>query len=228
MGEIVEARAVRKGRPMVHVRPMPRRDPHYAAVPKLWPGCTMVCIGSGPSLTPEDVNYCRDKARVIVINNGYQLAPWADCLYAADGSWIREHQGAPSFHGFKYTLSREAGTYRDLGWKLLHETGNKGIDLHPSNLRTGRHSGYQAMHLAVHFGATRIVLLGYDLTRGPKGQEHWHPDHRTRVQSNYPLYVQCLETIVQPLKELGIHVINCSRVTKIPYFERSTIQAVLG
>ena len=45
-------------------------------VSRLWPGSTVVCIGSGPSLTPEDVAYVRGKARVIAINRSVDLAPW--------------------------------------------------------------------------------------------------------------------------------------------------------
>src|SRR5690606_8383467 len=44
-------------------------DAHEAvgarAVPRRWPNSTVVCLASGPSLTPEDVAFCRGKAPVI-------------------------------------------------------------------------------------------------------------------------------------------------------------------
>ena len=62
-------------------------------VPRAWVDETAVCIASGPSLTQADVDYVRGKARVIVVNNGYLLAPWADVLYAADARWWMLAQG---------------------------------------------------------------------------------------------------------------------------------------
>ena len=62
-------------------------------------GRPCVVVASGPSLTAEDVDYCRERAAVIVVNDNYKLAPWADVLYAADPEWWDLHQGAPSFQG---------------------------------------------------------------------------------------------------------------------------------
>jgi hypothetical protein len=49
----------------------------------------VVCVASGHSLTKEDVEYCKGKAKVYIVNDGYKLAPWADLLYAAhtDRDW---------------------------------------------------------------------------------------------------------------------------------------------
>ena len=54
------------------------------SVPKLWPNSTVVCIGTGPSLTQADVDLCCSQARVIAVNDAYRMAPLADVLYAAD------------------------------------------------------------------------------------------------------------------------------------------------
>ena len=43
----------------------------YARVPRLWPESTIVCVGSGPSLVPEDLDTCHQhpaRPRLIVIN----------------------------------------------------------------------------------------------------------------------------------------------------------------
>ena len=45
-------------------------------VPRLWPGETVAILGGGPSLTPADVDFCRDKARVIAIKEAHRLAPY--------------------------------------------------------------------------------------------------------------------------------------------------------
>src|SRR5678815_3029451 len=137
-------------------------------VPRLWPGSTIVCIASGPRLTQADVDDVRGKARVIVVNDNYQKAPWADVLYAADSEWWKLHQGVPSFAGLKYSVDQASWIYPDV--QILQNTGKDGFDERPTSLRTGQNSGYQAIHLAVHLGASLIVLLGYDMR---DTQNHW-------------------------------------------------------
>jgi hypothetical protein len=54
----------------------------------VWAGETAVLVASGPSLCPSDVDRVRGRARVIAVNDGYRLAPWADVLYACDRRWV--------------------------------------------------------------------------------------------------------------------------------------------
>ena len=58
-------------------------------IPKMWTNSVAVCLGGGPSLNKEDIEYCREKkgVRFIAINDAYRLAPFADILYAADKKW---------------------------------------------------------------------------------------------------------------------------------------------
>jgi len=69
-------------------------------VPRLWPGATVACLASGPSLTRADVALVRAQGLpTIVVNTTYQMAPWADVLYACDAKWWAWQQGAPGFRG---------------------------------------------------------------------------------------------------------------------------------
>ena len=128
-------------------------------VPRLWPGATIVCLGTGPSLTAADVTRCAGQAKVTAINDAYRLAPWADVLYACDAKWWRWNKGLPGFAGLKFGLDTSIA-YRDV--TVLQNTGLQVLETTPTGLRTGHTSGYQAINLAVHLGAARIVLLGYD------------------------------------------------------------------
>lgn len=199
-----------------------------SAVPKRWPGETIVCLGGGPSLTVADVDAVQGRARVIAVNDAYKLAPWADVLYAADRRWIDWHQGVPTFTGLKYSIQANLSTMR-LDWHVLRNTGFDGLELDPGALRTGFNSGYQAVNLAVHLGAARIILLGYDLC--PDGMRtHWFGDHpqEIAVPSPYPQMREAFQTIVEPLKAAGVEVINCSRRTALTAFPCSTLEAVFA
>lgn len=187
----------------------------------------MVCMASGPSLTQDDADYCRGKADgVIVVNTTYKRAPWADALVASDVRWWAWHKGAPEFKGLKYATSPH------VKWPSVHilkNTGAKGLELDPSGLRHGINTGYRAVNLAVHFGAKRILLLGYDMKRddSPKRLEHWHGDHPTPSRSHYPTFIRYFESIVEPLHELGIEVLNCTPGSALPCFSHADLRMVL-
>jgi hypothetical protein len=201
------------------------RVPLYTRVPRLWPGGTILCVASGPSLTAEDVAYCRGKVdATIVINTSYRMVPWAEALYAADEHWWQWHKGVPAFEGVKFSVSHGAAKY---GVSILRNAGSDGLEQSPDGLKTGRNSGFQAINLAVHFGATRIVLLGYDLQNGPNGKTHWHGDHPHGQPSPFGVFREKFQTLVEPLKDLGIEVVNCTPGSALKAFPQRPLREAL-
>lgn len=208
-------------------------DPVLAAVPRLWPGETVVCLGGGPSLTAEDAAYVRGKARVIAIKEAGHcslqgvapVAPWADALYACDAKWWRWEHGAPAFSGLKFALEPQAVRFPDV--TVLKNLGEEGLSLEPTGLKTGNNSGYQAINLAVLLGASRVILLGYDMWRRADGESNWFGKHPNHVPSPYHLFLQRYGTIVEPLKAAGVEVLNASRHTMLSAFPRVVLEDVL-
>jgi len=213
------------------------------SVPKLWPGSTVVCIGGGPSLTQADVDFCRGRARVVVVNDGYRLAPWAEILYACDDKWWkwqhRHHTAAiAEFQGLRFGLKPirsemigPSGLRAHVSWvrsvQILEDTGDSGLEVSPTGLKTGRNSGYQAINLAVHLGAVRIALLGYDMSVAPDGKQHWFGKHPEFGRSPYASFQALFPTIVKPLKRLGVEVFNCSRRTALECFPKVSLEQAL-
>jgi hypothetical protein len=207
------------------MRKHPKDTFSYATVPKLCPGGTVVCIASGPSLTVEDVEYCRGKVdAAIVVNNSYQIAPWADCLVASDLKWWHWHQGAKSFKGLKYATSRHI---KWTGVQILRNAGDDGLELDPTGVRHGLNSGFRAINIAFHFGAKTILLLGYDCQLGPNKEGHWHKDHPIKSDSPYKIFNKRFRTLVQPLAEHGVTVINCTRRTALDCFPQMALEDAL-
>ena len=193
-------------------------------VPREWVGETAVCIASGPSLTTADVQYVRDKARVIVVNNNYQLAPWADVLYACDGRWWRWHREAQKFAGLKVSLKVHGARPPDV--RQLKKGQMRDLSLDPGVLNHGNNGGYQALNLAVLFGATRILLLGYDMKRtGDKA--HWHKDHPIPTPDLFSGWRHNYATLVKPLAVSGVTVINCTRETALKCFPCQPLEQAL-
>lgn len=201
---------------------------HYATVPALWPGETVVCLGTGPSLTQADVDYCRDKARVIAIKHAIEWAPWADALYACGGDagkwWQRNGDALASYAGLRYTLDPKAAPWAS----VLKNTGFIGLEASPDGLRTGKNSGYQAIGLAVHLGATRIVLLGYDMQPDAQDRDHFFGQHWHHGRVPFRVFVELFESLIEPLRALGVQVLNASRATALTAFPCVALEEALA
>jgi len=197
-------------------------------VPKSWPGETVVCIGSGPSLTVDDVSYCRGRAKVIAVKDAVRMAPWADVLYAcgADRSfwWQRNGPALKDFTGLRYTLDPLAAPLAT----VLRSTGVEGLETEASGIRTGQNSGYQAINLAVHLGAARIVLLGYDMQPAPDGRDHFFGDHAHVGRVPFFDLRQYFDSLVEPVRALGIRILNATRRTALDCFPRVSLAEALA
>lgn len=200
----------------------------YAPVEPVWPGSTVVCIGTGPSLTKADVEYCRGRAKVIAVKHAIEWAPWADALYSCGSDagkwWQRNGDALTWFTGLRYTLDPTAAKWA----QVLKNTGYLGLETDPSGLRTGKNSGYQAINLAVHFGALRIVLLGYDMAPDAKGKEHFFGKHWHNLEFQLKGFVELYDSLVQPLKALGIQILNASRSTALKAFPCVSLEEALA
>jgi hypothetical protein len=190
-------------------------------VPRLWEGKTVAVLASGPSMSravADDVFAARIPA--IVVNDTYLLAPWADMLYAADAAWWAAHSGAADFQGLRVTV-------QDVGCALkLRCSGPAGFDPHPGAVRSGGHSGHQAVHIAMHAGAQRILLCGFDM-RGT----HWHGEHpeplRNTAQGTYGRWCEQFAELGNSAISLRIEIINCTSGSALTCFPAMSLSEAL-
>ena len=189
-----------------------------------------MCLASGPSMSQEVADFCRGKARVIAVSDSYRLAPWADVLYACDATWWHLHgpQGALGFAGLKVGLD-DSITFPAVRVLQRSSTESReGFDPRPTHLADGANSGYQAVHLAAHMGAARVLLAGFDM-RQVDGRSHFfgeHPEGLTR-HSPYPVFVKQFKTLVEPLRERGVEVINVTPGSALTVFPIGELEEVL-
>jgi len=124
-----------------------------------------------------------------------------------------------------------------VGWQVLEHVDR--LDRCLENLRSylrpggslvsmlsGRNSGFAAVNLAVHYGAAHIILLGYDM-QARKGVSHFFGEHPNKQQSPYPMFRQRFESLVKPLKKIGVTVTNCSRHSALTAFPTADLMATL-
>lgn len=88
-------------------------------------------------------------------------------------------------------------------------------------------SGQRAIQLAVHLGAKRILLLGYDCSLA--FGTHWHGEHTDGLKNPDPASLerwhQEFGRLVAALPDTDI--INCSRHSALTCFPRGNIEDIL-
>ena len=109
------------------------------------------------------------------------------------------------------------------------------MDLTPGCLRHGKNSGYAAINLAVHMGAKRIILMGYDMNAKGcdvvnidgsgstvvQGRTHWHEGSAIEASMRvYNLMLPYFSTMVAGLDLLGVEVLNAGMGSKIDVFPK--------
>lgn len=185
-----------------------------------WRDFTVVCLASGPSLTPDDLERVRawraeaPRRAVVVTNTTAFSAPWADAVVAWDSKWWRKYAGRiwEEFHGERFTTSTLAPTFKAHRLAApFHGYGN---------------SGAGAISLALWRGAARVLMLGYDCQR-TDGQTHHHGDHPEGMSNAATIdrWPDRFAALAQ--RAAKGRVINCSRTTALTCFPRANLEDVL-
>lgn len=183
---------------------------------------TVFIIGGGDSLRGFDYSKLDGKL-VIGINQACVYLPNLTAIYWADGDWAAKNDdtlnrhtcklrfaGRPNLRGnYATTENMAAG-----GATLLNITGKLGLDFDINCVR-GDNSGSHVINLCVNAGATRIVLLGFDMKVG-----HWHSDYEFSYSEDiYQGFLESINSIAPALPE-GVEVINCSLKSNIQVFPK--------
>ena len=157
--------------------------------------------------------------QVMAVNNTWQLIPWADALYAGDRDWWNLYgMDAMRLQGEKWT--RDEWSARRYRVQHIRGVMGDGLCTEPGAVHLGGNSGYQAVNLAYHLGAKRIILLGFDMRHDGK-QVHWHPDHATQLNapvSHIRAWIRHFEPMAADLKRAGVKVVNATPRSALPWF----------
>jgi len=182
-------------------------------------GGAVVCIASGPSLTPEDVAVVKDwrdkgGGRVFVANTTFRTAPWADLLFAIDANWWGVHAAEVErdFKGACYAMKDAQTNAVKLNMRQFYPWGNTGAAI---------------VALAMHGGAKRVVMLGYDCQH-TGGQTHWHGNHPAPLGNagSVDKWAGQFRTMARVVGQ-RTQVFNASRQTALTCFQRAPLEECL-
>lgn len=167
---------------------------------------TFVVLATGPSMSQELADYVRGKCKVVAVSDAYKLAPWADALVSNDRNWWDHNKPARQFAGPKFSSSALPG-----GIKGLPREGLFG---------SGLNSGLQGMRVAKIMGATKILLLGFDM----QGSHYFGPHPAPLKNTTAKRFTA---HIAQFKKWHGCPVVNCTPRSALKQFPMSTIEREL-
>lgn len=142
----------------------------------------------------------------------------------------------PKFKGLKLTADVAAATaepdlflVKVLSCRPEILTATPGI-IGSGSDRGGGNSGFQALSLAVQFGARKIILVGFDM-RLDQGA-HWHGKHPPGLNNpsdkSIAIWRRTLNAAAPALDALGVEVLNASPVSTVTAFPIVTLEEALA
>lgn len=186
----------------------------------------VVCIGTGPSLKPEQIDIAREKGfRLFGCNNVFKIVPDLEVLYGCNEAWWSTYWDEVKDHPCeKWTTNAASAKRYKLHW--ISEKFGYGLCENPSMIHHGHGSGYSLVGVAHKLGATRVLLLGYDLKYAPDydgktqrvgssprhffGEYPTHLAHWPSVKVKSGVHIELVH-LYRTIHEQGlIEIVNCS------------------
>ena len=227
----------------------------------MWEGGECWIIGGGPSIphefgVPEDVingvlskklpldtyspylSPIHDK-HVIGINAAFLLGEWIDILFFGDGAfYLHNKEPIDAFSKIKATCHpgitqrKDVHDIKYIPRNLRHPCG---VSSREGTVSWNLNSGGCAIGLAYWLGVKRVYLLGFDMTLGDVGNQHWHrhyvkeqvPQPRDPRRTPFARHRPQFQMIANDAKKLGLEIINVCPNSVLKVFERVKLTDVL-
>lgn len=230
-------------------------------IPNLWKGGECWILGGGPSLTgqfdiPDKVvqgvltkelpltAYSPYMAaihgkHVIGVNMAFKIGNWVDMVFWGDKKWYLTNRAAvASFKGLKVTCHPyfANGRFPNEGIKnVLKDTArSKGISQRPNSVSWNANSGSAAISIAAHMGATKIILVGFDMKLDVGFKQHWHSEYgamnrkgATPKSLPFNRHLSGFPHIARDALRMGITIINACPDSAIACFPRMSVKDIL-
>jgi hypothetical protein len=155
-------------------------------------------------------------------------------LYACDTIWWQHSRpSAKEFRGERWSSHSLAPKVNDdktaaakeYGLTLIGGAEGDGFSFDLSRIHYGDNSGFQAINLALHFGARKIWLLGFDMKNS--AQRHFFGDHppgilKAKGAPNYDHFVGHFDTAARMLPA-DVEIINATPDSALTCFPRGKL-----
>lgn len=230
-------------------------------VPKLWEGGECWILGGGPSLTrqfdiPDKVvqdvlrkelppnaysSYMSaiHEKHVIAVNMAFKIGDWIDMVFWGDKKWYLTNRAEVAlFKGLKVTCHPyfANGRFPNENIKCVAKdnTRPKGISTSNTAVSWNSNSGSAAISIAVHMGATKIILVGFDMKLDEDAKQHWHSEYGAMNRKDakpgslpFNRHLLGFPHIARDALAMGVTIINACPDSAIPDFPRMSVKDIL-
>lgn len=183
-------------------------------------------VAGGPSFNEKQLRLLEGQKRIITVNNSFEKLPDAEVCYAGDYTWWNYYHNIVKNNTTSSLWTGNRQSARK--FRLNHVDCRMGITgISSKFIVHGGNSGYQALNLAHLWGASPIILLGFDCNYGPNQKRHHYRDHPKEFGSNGDGIVSWkshFEEAARAFKQLNKRVINCSPDSAIRGFEKGELE----
>lgn len=188
-----------------------------------------ILIATGPSLTKEVVELIEEyKNDYIIIgcNDSYKLVDFLDIHYACDKTWWDVHgddfrEKFPELESW----TQDEGSAKKYNLHLVKGEYKPGLSLVPNKIHWGSNSGFQILNLALLWGCSKFILVGYNMSR-VNGVAHFFGEHPKPLQkdSPYSKFVREYSTINDNIKK---YIVNCTPNSALRMFKYKDLEEEL-
>ena len=195
-------------------------------IPKIWEGETVFIIGGGPSLKDMDLAPLQYQ-RTIGTNQAFRDFPWVSVLYFGDcGFYSLVYKALNKWKGLKVTSCARVPE-QGKGWPHIRRVGRS----KPFGLETTKqgfiawngNTGASAINIAFWLGASRVVLLGFDMRPDNDNSSihNWHNYYPKRHPkfNPYDLHMKGWPMISKDAAKAGLEIINATPNSAITQFK---------
>jgi len=193
--------------------------------PRIWPDSTVYILGGGPGLLKVDLSLIHDEF-CIGVNNSAFLGDWVDVCWFGDMKWWEWHrERLKEFKGIIATCNMKLKKWPQL--KRLIRGKPQGMDERPTHVSWNRNSGASAINLAYHLGASRVVLIGFNMQR-VDGKKNWHDDHAEKPHDPFARHLKPFGHIARDAMRLGLEIINATPGSALKHFPIMSLADLLA
>lgn len=194
-------------------------------VPKAWAGerCFVLCTGE--SLGEQAALIAQLRGRIIAVKHAVRLRPDADVLFiSGEGTSDVARELVPLFRGEHIIVRGKSDPTLPASVKRVTRTKDhtRLCDL-PDHV-AGLDSGTSAINLAHLFGATEIIVLGFDMIGG-----HFCAGHPLPFppESHFARHMAVLPAMAADARARGIRIVNVSPISRVECFDRGRLEDFL-
>lgn len=172
----------------------------------------------------------------IAVQDAYRRMPWADAMYGCNEDWWDAHNGCPEFMGRKWSshqvdkscVNDKREVARKYHVQLVRGDHGDEFSTDPTFVRYGSNSLFQAINLALLYGATYIVLVGADM-RHVDGRSHFFGDHPRGLHNNddFGRFIKHFERAAKKVPH-GVEIVNATPGSALTCWPVMTLDDAIG